>query len=35
MLALGPLLEFLGFDEVSVDGAPLVGLALCPRDRRN
>ena len=29
-LPLGPLLEFLGFDEVSEDDTPLIGLALCP-----
>ena len=28
--ALCPLLEFFGFDEVSKDDAPLIGLALCP-----
>ena len=28
--ALGPLLEFLGLNEVSENNAPLVGLALCP-----
>jgi len=28
--SLGPLLEFLGLDEISEDDAPLIGLALCP-----